>query len=46
MIQPFWALPVLAIARLGIRDILGFTTIALLVSGVVFGVTMLVAGAG
>ncbi len=46
MIQPFWALPVLAIARLGIRDILGFTTIALLVSGVVFAATMLVAGAG
>ncbi|GAB2677421.1 short-chain fatty acid transporter [Thalassiella azotivora] len=46
MIQPFWALPVLAIARLGIRDILGYTTIALLVSGVVFGATMVLVGAG
>jgi short-chain fatty acids transporter len=46
MIQPFWALPLLAIARLGIRDILGYTTIALLVSGVVFAGTMLVVGAG
>jgi short-chain fatty acids transporter len=46
MIQPFWALPLLAIARLGIRDILGYTTIALLVSGLVFGGTMLVVGAG
>ncbi|MFP5335149.1 MAG: short-chain fatty acid transporter [Actinomycetes bacterium] len=46
MIQPFWALPVLAIARLGIRDILGYTAIALLVSGVVFGATMVLVGAG
>lgn len=46
MIQPFWALPVLAIARLGIRDILGYTAIALLVSGVVFAATMVIVGAG
>ena len=46
MIQPFWALPVLAIAGLGIRDILGYTTIALLVTGVVFTGTMLLVGAG
>jgi short-chain fatty acids transporter len=46
MIQPFWALPVLAVAGLGIRDILGYTTIALLVTGVVFGGTMLLVGAG
>lgn len=46
MIQPFWALPVLAVAGLGIRDILGYTTIALLVSGIVFAATMLIVGAG
>jgi short-chain fatty acids transporter len=46
MIQPFWALPVLAVAGLGIRDILGYTTIALLVSGVVFAATMLLVGVG
>jgi short-chain fatty acids transporter len=46
MIQPFWALPVLAVAGLGIRDILGYTAIALLVSGVVFAATMLSVGAG
>jgi short-chain fatty acids transporter len=46
MIQPFWALPVLAVAGLGIRDILGYTSIALLVSGVAFGATMLLVGAG
>lgn len=36
MIQPFWALPLLAIAGLKIRDIMGYTTITFLVSGVFF----------
>ncbi len=36
LIQPFWALPLLAAARLGFRDILGYATIAFLViSGIV-----------
>ncbi|HET8602124.1 MAG TPA: TIGR00366 family protein [Segeticoccus sp.] len=46
MIQPFWAIPLLAIARLRIRDVLGFTTVTLIVSGVVFAVTMVLVGAG
>ena len=46
MIQPFWALPLLAIAGLKIRDILSYTTVVLIVSGLVFGATMLVVGAG
>ena len=37
MIQPFWTLPMLAIAGLGIRDIMGYTATILLVSGVVIG---------
>ena len=37
MIQPFWALPLLAIAGLKMRDILGYTTITLIASGLVFG---------
>lgn len=41
MIQPFWALPLLAIAGLRMRDILGYTTVVLLVTGVVFAGTML-----
>ncbi len=36
MIQPFWALPVLAIARLRIRDVMGFTAVTLIVTGFVF----------
>jgi len=37
MIQPFWALPLLAIAGLGARDIMGYCLIMLLYSGVVIG---------
>ena len=35
MIQPFWALPALAIAGLKAKDIMGFCVIVLVVSGVV-----------
>lgn len=35
MLQPFWALPILAIAGLKMRDILGYTTVTLIGSGVV-----------
>ena len=45
MIQPFWALPLLAIAGLKMRDILGYTTVTLLASGLVFGVTLLLVSA-
>jgi short-chain fatty acids transporter len=37
LIQPFWALPALAIAGLKARDIMGFCLIMLLVSGVIIG---------
>jgi len=36
MAQPFWALPALAIAGLGIRDIMGYCVTALLLSGALF----------
>lgn len=42
MIQPFWTLPMLAIAGLGIRDIMGYTATILLVSGVVIGGLLLI----
>src|ERR1700704_913443 len=42
MIQPFWALPVLAIAGLGIRDIMGYCVMALLVGLVIYGGALLV----
>lgn len=46
MIQPFWALPLLAIAGLKIRDILGYTTVTFLAAGLVFAATLLIVGAG
>ncbi|MEI4272541.1 TIGR00366 family protein [Klenkia sp. LSe6-5] len=44
MVQPFWALPVLAIAGLKMRDILGYTMVTLIASGVVFATTLLLLG--
>lgn len=41
MIQPFWALPVLAIAGLKMRDILGYTMVTMLATGVVLGGTLI-----
>ena len=41
MLQPFWALPVLAIAGLKMRDILAYTSVTFLGSGLVMVVAML-----
>ena len=41
LVQPFWALPLLAVARLRIRDIMGYTTVVLIFSGVVTALFML-----
>ena len=41
MLQPFWALPLLGITGLKARDILPYTLAALLVSGLVFVVSLL-----
>lgn len=38
MLQPFWALPVLAIAGLKAKDIMGYCLIQLFISGIVIGV--------
>jgi short-chain fatty acids transporter len=43
MLQPFWALPALAIAGLKARDIMGFCAIRLLVSGVLISSVLLIA---
>jgi len=42
MAQPFWALPALAIAGLGVRDIMGYCVTALLFSCVIFVVGLAV----
>lgn len=41
MIQPFWALPLLAIAGIGMRRVMGFTVISFFVSFIVFGASLL-----
>ncbi|MGB9661840.1 MAG: short-chain fatty acid transporter [Moorellaceae bacterium] len=41
MIQPFWALPLLAIAKLGIKDIMGYCTMTLIYTGLVFTLGLL-----
>ncbi len=38
MLQPFWALPLLAIAGIKLRDIMGYCIVALIVSGVLLSV--------
>ena len=37
MLQPFWALPLLAIANLRARDIMGYLVLVFILSGIVFG---------
>lgn len=42
MIQPFWALPALGIAGLGVRDIMGFCVMVFLWSGIVITSSLLI----
>lgn len=46
MIQPFWALPVLGIAGLSIRDIMGYVGVLFVFSGVVMAAGALLMGMG
>jgi short-chain fatty acids transporter len=46
MIQPFWALPVLGLAGLTARDVMGYTAMTLIWSGVIFSVFALLVGFG
>ena len=41
LVQPFWALPLLAVAKLKIRDIMGYTAVILLFSGIIIALFML-----
>jgi short-chain fatty acids transporter len=42
MLQPFWALPILAIAGIKMRRMMGFMVMTFVVSLIVFGVSLLV----
>ncbi len=41
MLQPFWALPLLGLAKLGARDIMGYCLINLIISGIVIGLGLM-----
>jgi short-chain fatty acids transporter len=41
MLQPFWALPVVAIAGIGIQRVLGYTVITFVVSTVIYAAALL-----
>ncbi|MEG0583978.1 MAG: short-chain fatty acid transporter [Cetobacterium sp.] len=40
MIQPFWALPALAIAKLGAKDVMGYGIVILLYSGIIITLSL------
>ncbi|MDE2198978.1 MAG: short-chain fatty acid transporter [Rhodospirillales bacterium] len=42
MMQPFWALPVVAMAGIGIQRVLGFTVVTFLVAGIIYGAALLI----
>jgi short-chain fatty acids transporter len=41
MVQPFWALPILAIAGVGLRRVMAFTVMSFFIAFVVFGLSLL-----
>ena len=41
MVQPFWALPVLAIAGVGLRRVMAFTVVSFVIAFVVFSLSLL-----
>ncbi len=41
MVQPFWALPVLAIAGVGLRRVMAFTVVSFIIAFAVFGLSLL-----
>ena len=44
MLQPFWALPVLAIVGLESRQIMGYEVLAIVIGTAIFGGTLLLSG--
>lgn len=42
LVQPFWILPALALSKLKLKDIMGYTVVSMLLVGAIYAVTMLV----
>jgi short-chain fatty acids transporter len=41
MLQPFWAVPIVSIAGIGIQRVMGYTAVTFMVSLVIYGVAIL-----
>jgi short-chain fatty acids transporter len=41
MLQPFWALPVVAIAGIGLQRVLGYTLVSFVIGITVYGLALL-----
>ena len=41
MLQPFWALPVVAMAGIGIQRVMGYTVVTFVVTGVIYALSLL-----
>jgi len=41
MLQPFWALPVVAMAGIGIQRVMGYTVVTFVVTGLIYGLALL-----
>ena len=46
MVQPFWTIPLLAVAGLVMREIMGYTFVILIVTFLTFGGGLLLFGSG
>ncbi|BFM15115.1 TIGR00366 family protein [Maricurvus nonylphenolicus] len=46
MIQPFWTIPLLAIAGLHLRQVMGYTVMIFLVTGIIFATSLLILSSG
>ncbi len=44
MLQPFWALPVVAMAGIGIQRVMGYTVVTFVVAGTIYGAALLLLG--
>jgi short-chain fatty acids transporter len=41
MLQPFWALPVVAMAGIGIQRVMGYTVVTFVVTGAIYALALL-----
>ena len=42
LVQPFWILPALALSKLKLKDIMGYTVVSMMLVGVIYATTMLI----